>query len=183
MLFHNLSHFSHCLPNDPQREKRVILVVCRLCMCLQCTFSHPYDISADQGLAPYQDLDLQSVTMPTTPVPAWTHHSSTCLKMALWYMAEQPALKKLPNNLSVPQLHPHTAAGQLYSEGQRVQLQGLWAHSWILKTHPYIHSLIKHSSCPHTISVCCGSRCLSLTARMCHLWWVLRVISCQPMHL
>lgn len=31
-----------------------------------------------------------------------------------------------------------------------------------------------------TISICCGSRCQSLMGRMCHRWWVLRVISCQP---
>lgn len=104
-------------------------------MCLQSTFSHACDISAVQGFAPYQGLGLRSVTMPTPPVPSSTHHSATCLKTALLYVAGPPTLKKLPDNLSSTQLHPHTPASQLYSESQRVQLQGLWAHSCTQKTH------------------------------------------------
>lgn len=34
----------------------------------------------------------------------------------------------------------------------------------------------------HLISVRCCCRCPSLMARMCHLWWVLRAISCQQTH-
>lgn len=106
-----------------------------LCMCLQCTFSHACDISAAKGFAPHQGLGFQSVTMPTATVPTWPHHTSTCLKTALLYVAEPPALKKLPDNVSAPQLHPHTATGQLYPKSQRVQFQGLCGHSCIQKTH------------------------------------------------
>lgn len=119
---------------------------CCLCMCLQCIFSHACDLSAAQGLAPYQGLGLQSVTMPTTPVSVRTRHSPTCLKTAVSHMAEPPAVKKLPDNLSAPQLHPHTPAGQLYSESQRVQLQGVcdgsFMHAENTSCHIYIYVFI-----------------------------------------
>jgi len=112
-----------------------------VCVCLQCTFSHACVISAAQGFAPCSGLSLQSVTMPTTPGPVRTHHSPTCFKMALSYVAEPPALTELPDNHSAPQLHPLTPAGQLYSESQRVQLQGSWGHSCKQKTHLAISTL------------------------------------------
>lgn len=107
-----------------------LLVKFSACVSLQPTFSQTYDISAAQGLAPYQGLGLQSVTMQTTPVPARSHSSPTCLRMAL-FAAELP-LQALQHNPGAPQLHPYTSSGQLNSESQRVQLQGLWLHSFIL---------------------------------------------------
>lgn len=100
-----------------------LLVKFRACVFLQPTFSHTYDISAAQGPAPYQGLGLQSVTMQTTAAPARSHSSPTCLQVA-----ELP-LQTLQHNPGAPQLHPYTSSGQLHSEGQRVQLQGLWLHS------------------------------------------------------
>lgn len=107
-----------------------LLVKFSACVSLQPTFSHTYDISAAQGLAPYQGLGLRSVTMQTTPVAARSHSSPTCLQMAL-SAAELP-LQTLQHNPGAPQLHPYTSSGQLNSEGQRVQLQGLWLPSFIL---------------------------------------------------
>lgn len=107
-----------------------LLVKFSACVSLQPTFSHTYDISAAQGLAPYQGLGLQSVTMQTTPVAARSHSSPTCLQMA--FSAAELPLQTLQHNPGAPQLHPYTSSGQLNSEGQRVQLQGLWLPSFIL---------------------------------------------------
>lgn len=99
-----------------------VCVCARLPACLQGTVSHACDISAAQGFASLQGLGLQSVTMPTTPVPVWACSSPTCLKKVGSHVATTPAIKKLSDILSSPQLHPHPSAGQLHSQSQRVQL-------------------------------------------------------------
>lgn len=136
-------------------------------VCLQCSVSHACNITAPQGFASCQGPCLQSVTMPTTPVPVRAHHSPTFLKAAVPFVAESAALKMLPDNLSAPQLLPHSAAGQLHSESQRVQLQGLLGLSHIEKTLLPVnfHSVSTLSIFLH---LCHRSRCQSLMARICH---------------
>lgn len=91
--------------------------------------------------------------MPTTPGPVRTRRSPTPFRTAVPYVAGPPALPKLPDNHSARQLHPHPPAGQLHSEGQRVQLQGLWGRSCKRKTllavsafqfpsHPYLNVVV-----------------------------------------